>query len=157
MKLQQFISKVEELRALVNLYEELRGRVAQVSAYEVLTDSEQMDEEQKAQFVATASQLRERHDASVRLLTERFGVSDIDAAVERMDEIQARVEQIHATRREHVNLRATLDLELALGQVTAEQRQQAESALGQMIQRMEMGLARAEQLLPSARIVQVLS
>lgn len=153
MKLQQFISKVEELRATVGLYEELRGRVAQLNALEAMSSLEELSDEQRGQLDDTGKMLRSRFEAATQLICEKVGVADIDAAIERIDEIQARVEQIHQLRREQVNLRATLDLEMAMGQVSLEQRQQAEAALENQQQRMEMGLTRAEMLLPSSRLI----
>lgn len=153
MKLQQFISKVEELRATVGLFEELRGRVAQLNALETMSSLEELTDEQRTQLDDTGRMLRTRFEAATKLICEKVGVADIDAAIDRIDEIQARVEQIHQIRREQVNLRATLDLEMAMGQVTLEQRQQAEAALANQQQRMEAGLARAETLLPSSRLI----
>ena len=153
MKLQQYISKVEELRATVGLYEELRGRVAQLVALESMSALEELTDEQHIQLEATGRQLRHRLDAATKLLCDKVGVADIDAAVERIEEVQARVEQIHQLRREQVNLRATLDLELTLGQVSIEQRQQAEEALVTMQRRMETALTRAEAVLPSNRLI----
>ena len=153
MKLQQYISKVEEMRATVGLYEELRGRVAQLAALESMSTLEELSDEQHTQLDATGRQLRHRLDAATQLLCDRVGVSDIDAAMDRIEEVQARVEQIHQLRREQVNLRVTLDLELALGQVPMEQRKQAEEALKIIQLRMDTALTRAEAVLATNRLI----
>lgn len=157
MKLQQFISKVEEIRAVFGLYEDLRNRVAQVTAFEEVSTLEEMTDEQRAQVTSTAAELRARLDAVRTLLSNKTGTPDVDQAAERIEELSARVEQIQQLRRDYVLLRASLDLEMVMGQLPAEQRQKAEHSLGTMTARMEKSLELAQSLLPSSRLIQVLA
>jgi chromosome segregation ATPase len=154
MRLQQYIARVEELKALVDLYEQMSGKYAQVSAYQASTAANpDVTEEQRTQLAASVTQLGTQRAALETLLTERTGASDIDTAIERFHAHLARLETYSNIRREQLQMRTSLDLELHLGTVPPETRQQAETSLDDMQTRLDGLLVLAEKSLPAPRVV----
>jgi len=98
-------------------------------------------------------EMAKRVAAVTKLLQERTNTGTIDDAMTALEELIVRIEQLHDARRQQLNLRATLDVEMALNLVAAEQRQQAETALGQIQARVEMCVTRIEKLLPGANLI----
>lgn len=155
MKLQQTIAKVEEIKALAEMFEQARQTQAKAIAYADLLVEEggDMTDEQKSDIQRSLTEMGKRVEAVTKLLQDRTNTTSIDNAMMALEELIVRIEQLHDARRQQLNLRATLDVEMALGQVPAEQRQQAESALGQIQARVEMCVTRIEKLLPSANLL----
>lgn len=155
MKLQQTIAKVEEIKALSEMYEQARQTQAKAQAYADLLTAESGDlsEEQKADIEKSLGEMAKRVDAVTTLLLERTSTRDIDDAMTALEELVIRIEQLHDARRSQLQLRASLDVEMALNTVSPERRQQAESALGQLQARIEMCVSRVEKLLPSANLI----
>jgi hypothetical protein len=155
MKLQQTIAKVEEIKALSEMYEQARQTEAKAKAYAdlLIEEGDELADEQKAEIQKSLDEMAKRVAAVTKLLQERTSTDTIDDAMTALDELIVRIEQLHDARRQQLNLRATLDVEMALNLVAPEQRQQAESALGQIQARVEMCVTRIEKLLPGANLV----
>lgn len=155
MKLQQTIAKVEEIKALAEMYEQARQTQAKGQAYADLLIEEggDLSDEQKADIQKSLGEMAKRVAAVTALLQERTSTNTIDDAMTALEELIVRIEQLHDARRQQLNLRATLDVEMSMNMVPAEQRQQAETALGQLQARIEMCVTRIEKLLPSASLI----
>lgn len=155
MKLQQTIAKVEEIKALAEMYEQARQTQAKAQAYADLLVAEggELSDDQKADIQKSLDEMGKRFEAVAKLMLERTGTTAIDDAMVALEELIIRIEQLHEARRQQLTLRATLDVEMAMGTVSAEQRQQAESTLGQMQARVEMCVTRIERLLPGANLL----
>jgi hypothetical protein len=152
MKLQQLIYKVEELRALTDTYEQTQKALAQGTALQA-TMGDESTEEDKATVNGKIDQLRTRMATVTKLLLERAGGSTEDEAVERVQQHVARLQQYQHIRGEQLQLRTQLDLELAMGDVPLETRQQAESTLQSMQARLETLVLQSEDAFPGPRLV----
>lgn len=152
MKLQQLVYKVEELKSLVSVFEQTQQGLAQAKAIQDTIVNE-ADEEQKTKIADTVAQMTARLAAVEKLLVERTSASDVDDAVDRVQAHIARLQQYQQTRGEQLQLRTQLDLELAIGQVPAETRQQAESSLEAMQLRMEMLVKQGHDAFPRPVLV----
>lgn len=151
MKLQQLVYKIEELKALVNLYEQMQQGYAQATVLrESMTDE---SEEQLAEVDQKLTEMNHRFGKVASLMMDKTGGTDVDDAVERVQAHITRLQQIQQIRGEQLQLRTQLDLELALGDVAIETRQQAENALQGMQVRMEKLVQQGEQALPGPRLV----
>lgn len=155
MKLQQTIAKVEEIKALAEMYEQARQTQAKAQAYAdlLIEEGNELSAEQKDEIKKSLDEMAKRVTAVTTLTLARTGTSSIDDAMLALDELVVRIEQLHEARRNQLQLRATLDVELALHIVAPEQRQQAETALGQLQSRVEMCVSRIEKLLPSPSLI----
>lgn len=152
MRLQQLIYKVEELKALSNMYDQAQQALAQGAALQA-TMGDESTAEDKATVTEKLEQLRARMANITKLLMERTGGADEDAAIEKIHQHMVRLQQYQQIRGEQLQLRTQLDLELALGDVPMETRQQAESTLQSMQSRLEMLVQQGEQALPGPRLV----
>jgi hypothetical protein len=152
MRLQQLIYKVEELKALSNMYEQAQQALAQGAALQA-TMGDESTVEDKATVTEKLEQLRVRLVNITKLLMERTGGADEDGAIEKIHQHMVRLQQYQQIRGEQLQLRTQLDLELALGEVPMETRQQAESTLQSMQTRLEMLVQQGEQALPGPRLV----
>jgi len=155
MKLQQTIAKVEEIKALSEMYEQARQTQAKAQAYAelLIEEGDELSAEQKAEIQKSLGDMATRVAAVTKLLQERTKTQTVDDAMAALEELIIRIEQLHDARRQQLNLRATLDVEMALNLVSPDQRQQAETALGQLQARVEMCVTRIEKLLPGASLI----
>lgn len=155
MKLQTLLFKLEELKALAELYERTMVNFAKGSAMVATARAvgDDQDEKELIKMDIALAGLQKRADAVTRLLCEAAGEADVETAVERLTEHQARLEQINRLRSEQAMLRVTLDLELAMDAVSREQRQEAESAIQAIQQRVETLVARGTQALPGPKLI----
>jgi len=152
MKLQQLVYKVEELKALVSLYEQTQQGLAQAAMIKE-TISGEGDAEQIKKFEDTVAQMTSRLAAVETMLTQRTGAGLVDDALDRVQEHIARLQQYQQTRGEQLQLRTQLDLELALGPVAVETRQQAENSLQAMQARLEMLIKQGHDAFPRPALV----
>lgn len=151
MKLQQLIFKVEELKALVTLYEQMQQGYAQATVLrESMTDA---SDEERAAVDEKLDQLKRRYEQVQRLLMDKVGASSEDEAVDKVQEHIARLQHFQQIRGEQLQLRTQLDLELAMGDVPVETRQNAENTLQGYQARMETLVRQGEQALPGIRLV----
>jgi len=136
MKLQQLVYVVEELKAVVNLYEQTQKVAAQTV---VLADylPEDADDDQRESVVASVMKVQERLAAMERALLQRTGALDVDQAVERVQEHIARLNHFQELRGNQLQLQTHYDLEMAVGDVPMETRQQALTSLADMQTRLE--------------------
>lgn len=152
MKLQQLIYKVEELKALVSLYEQTQQGLAQGTMLLETLESD-TDEETRAKVTDTVATLQSRHTSVEKLLLERTGTYDIDAAVDAIHAHIARLQQFQQLRGEQLQLRTQLDLELAMGMVQPETRQAAEDGLQALQNRLETLVRQGYDAMPASRIL----
>lgn len=152
MRLQQLIYKVEELKALSNMYDQSQQALAQGAAIQATMGDESTPED-KTTVNEKLEQLRVRMINVAKLLMERTGTTDEDGAVEKIQEHLARLQHYQQIRGEQLQLRTQLDLELAMGDVAPETRQQAESTLQSMQTRLDMLVQMGEQAIPGPRLV----
>lgn len=152
MRLQQLIYKVEELKALSNLYDQATQALAQGATLQAAM-GEESSAEDKAAVTEKLEQLSARVGNITKLLMERTGASDEDGAIEKIQEHMARLQHYQQIRGEQLQLRTQLDVELAMGEVAPETRQQAEATLQSMQSRLEMLVQQGEQAIPGPRLI----
>lgn len=152
MKLQHLISKVEELKAVVGLYEQVQQALGQGVALQASLEPD-VDAEQRKTVDDTVASVESRMATITTLLCERTGAADIDEAVERVQHHIARLQQHQQIRSDQLQLRTQLDLELAMGGLEAEVRQQAENKIQAMQARLEMLVRQGEQALRGPSLI----
>lgn len=156
MNLQKYLFRVEEAKALYDLYEQTASGQAQGSAMALLyKDQPEADAEQVAQMDDAMQQLNSRVTILEKLLYERVGASSIEDVVDSLNLHMARVEQFRKLRHEQATLKVALELEIAMGTIAPEQRKEAEAALANMQQRLEMLTHQGTQALPGPRLITV--
>jgi hypothetical protein len=151
MKLQQLIFKVEELKALVSLFEQMQQGYAQATM--LRETMEGSSEEERAAVDEKLDDLKRRFEKVQLLLMEKTGGASEDDAVEKVQEHIARLQQFQQVRGEQLQLRTQLDLELAMGDVPLETRQQVENTLQSMQARLETLVRLGEQAFPGTRLI----
>lgn len=154
MKLQQLIYKVEELRALVSMYEQSQKALAQAVAVKD-TMGDEADAEQQQSVHDAVANLEARLARAGELLVSRTSAADVDMAVERVQEHISRLQQYQEVRGEQLQLRTQLDLEMELGGLTPEVRQQAESTLQTLQTRLDALVKQGHDALPGPRLITV--
>jgi len=152
MKLQQLIYKVEELKALLSLYEQTQQGLAQASMLQTSLEPD-TDADTLLKVEQTVNSLQTRCDTVQRLLLERTCTADEDAAVDVVQSHIMRLQQYQQLRAEQLQLRIQLDLELAMGVVPAETRKAAEDSLHGLQQRMETLVSQGHAAFPGQRIL----
>lgn len=152
MKLQHYVYKIEELKALVALFEQTQQELARGTAVLDALGSE-ADAEELKKMEDTLATLRVRLNAVGGLLTDRTGTSDVDAAIDNVQAHMGRLAQYQQLRGEQVQLRTQLDLEMAIGEVEKDVRKNVEGQLTAMQQRMETLVQMGETSLVGPRLV----
>jgi hypothetical protein len=152
MNLQHLIHKIEELKALHALYEQSSQGLASASALQLSLGPDASEDDQ-IKIEETVSALTGRRDGAVTLLLERTGGRDIDEAVSKIEEHLARLQHHQQIRNDQVVLRTKLDLELAVGTVPAETRQEVENNLQGMQLRLETLVRQGSDALAGPRLI----
>lgn len=156
MNLQKYLFRVEEAKALYDLYEQTESGRAQGSAMALAyKDQADADPEQVAQMDQAMDQLTARVVTLEKLLFERVGAKTIDEVIDQLNLHMARVEQFRKVRQEQAALKVALELEIAMGTIAPEQRKDAEAALVGMQQRLETLTHQGVQALPGPRLITV--
>lgn len=154
MTLQQAIAKIEEIKAALTFYEAARGNIAKAETLaELLPDD--ATEEQRAQVQAQVEDVRRQYEAAVRVATTKTSAETIDDAVARLEELMARVTNLNTARQQELEFRTMLDVELELGNLTADQRLQAEALIDRQQKAQQAQLRKIELMLPSAKLIQL--
>lgn len=156
MNVQKLLFKVEEVKALAELYEQTATAqakgTAMVDAFRATPDH---DAEELAKMEESLGMLAERTATLEKLLCTAMGVSTVDEAADKLHQHIARVEQFHRFRSEQCNLKVALELELALETITPEQRREAEAAIGMIQQRLEVLTLQGNQAFPGPKLITV--
>jgi hypothetical protein len=150
MKIQQLIHKVEELKALVNLYEQVAQGLAQAHA---IMSSVPSSDEQDESLVSKVSEIETRYAHVRDLLIARTGAADESDAIEKVQEHMARLNHYQELRAEQLQLRTQLDLELVMGAVDPETRQQVENKLQSIQARLETLVRQGSDVLARPRLI----
>lgn len=156
MNLQKYLFRVEEAKALYDLYEQTESGRAKGSAMALAyKDQPDAEPEQLTQMDDAMQQLNQRVEMLEKLLYERVGAKSIEDVIDQLNVHMARVEQFRKLRQEQAALKVALELEVAMGGVTNEQRREAEAALANMQQRLELLTHQGTQAFPGPRLITV--
>lgn len=156
MNVQKLLFKVEEMKALAELYEQTASARAKGSAMvQAFRSDPEHAPEDLAQMEESMALLGQRVEILEQLLCAAVGAEDVDAAAEKLHQHTARVEQFHRLRSEQANLKVALELEIAMGTISAEQRREAEHAVGSIQQRLEVLTMQGTQSFPGPKLITV--
>jgi hypothetical protein len=152
MKMQQLVHKIEELKALVGIYEQVAQGLAQANMV-VASMDETTAEDQREAVMTKLAEIESRYTNLRKFLLERTGAEDEDAAIHKVQEHLARLSLYQDIRSQQLELRIQLDLELAMGAVDAETRQQVETKLQGMQTRLDTVVRQGADALAGPRLI----
>jgi chromosome segregation ATPase len=152
MKLQSLVFKVEELKALIVVYENGVKTLAQANALRDTLIEETNDSEREA-IESSIGQFTARMSAVENLLMSRTRTTSLDDAIAKVEEHIARLQQVAELRTEQVQLQTQLDLELAVGEVSTDVRRQVDAKLSDLRTRLETLVSIGHQALGSAQVI----
>jgi hypothetical protein len=154
MNWQDYTFKIEELKAVVGLYQQAQQNMAQG---QVLVDSaradESLDASAKEEMLQHEQQLRAGLSASENMLLQRTKSADVGAAILSVQEHVARSQHFDQLRGEQLRLQIAVELAKELGTATEEQLMEAEAKLGALQVQMDTLLRMAKVHLPSMLVI----
>lgn len=156
MNIQKLLFKVEELKALAELYEQTAtARAKGTAMVEAFKATPEHAPEELTMMEEQLGHLGQRVETLEKLLCTAIGAADVEEAAEKLHQHIARVDQFHRLRSELANLKVSLELEIALGTISTEQRREAEAAAGMIQQRLEVLTLQGNQAFPGPKLITV--